>query len=508
MSSMAVDQGKKLSKHSRSKGTTPKPATSEGVSSKPIVAEAGMDDLALQPALNDAISDQRGLSQPSPKPPMFAHSEKLRVIVADDSPVSREVLRRLLEAWGYEVTLAKDGAQAWEQLQMGDMPTIAILDWMMPGMEGIELCRRVRELSRRHYTYILLLTAKQETQHIIQGLGSGADDYICKPPNPAELEARLLVAGRLVAFQESLLAAQERYRNLVESSSALICTHDLDGKVLSINPAAARGLRMTVEECVGRNIRQILAPATRAAFDLYLEEIQRDQIARGNMLVVDSAGEKHVWAYTNRLIEDEAGAPYVLGHAQDVTEQMKMEKALNESREALLEAEKKLARCDALTGLANRRAFYERAEQERKRSARYQRPLSLAYVDLDNFKHVNDTHGHETGDQVLTTVAAVLGKNLRSEDLAARLGGDEFAVLLPESGDAAAAFVIHKLHRLLTAAMQEKQFPVTFSVGLVTYDPVPQSTEHMVQKADELMYEVKRQGKNAIRHLKSKESGT
>jgi diguanylate cyclase (GGDEF)-like protein len=88
--------------------------------------------------------------------------------------------------------------------------------------------------------------------------------------------------------------------------------------------------------------------------------------------------------------------------------------------------------------------------------------------------------------------------------MAARLGGDEFAVLLPEAGDAAAAFVIHKLQRMLTAAMHENNFPVTFSVGLVTFDPVPENTEQMVQKADALMYEVKRQGKNAIRHLKSK----
>jgi diguanylate cyclase (GGDEF)-like protein/PAS domain S-box-containing protein len=427
----------------------------------------------------------------------------LRVIVADDSAVSREVLRRLLQTWGYDVTPAKDGAEAWALLQEGDTPTIALLDWMMPGMEGVELCRRVRELNRRHYTYILLLTAKQETQHIIQGLGSGADDYICKPPNPAELEARLLVAGRIVAFQESLLAAQERYRNLVESSSALICTHDLEGNVLSVNPAAARALRMNVEECLGRNISEVLAPAARPSFDIYLEDIERNQVARGNMQVVDRAGEKHTWTYTNRLINNEAGAPYVLGHAQDVTEQMRMEQALRESQSALLEAEKKLARCDALTGLANRRAFYERAEQERKRAARYRRPISLAYVDLDNFKQVNDTHGHEAGDQLLINVAKVLG-TLRSDDMAARLGGDEFAVLLPEAGDAAAAFVIHKLQRMLTAAMHEKNLPVTFSIGLVTFDPVPENTEQMVQKADDLMYEVKKHGKNAIRHLKSK----
>ncbi|PYX91203.1 MAG: hypothetical protein DMG67_10820, partial [Acidobacteria bacterium] len=233
---MAIDRGrpeatrapgKKQAKRATPGPTSSAPASSDEATASQPAANLPVTNQAVagQPASNPPTSSQRGPSQPAPKRPTFNRSATLRVIVADDSAVSREVLRRLLEAWGYEVTLAKDGVEAWELLQSGDIPTIAILDWMMPGMEGIELCRRVRELTRRHYTYILLLTAKQETQHIIQGLGSGADDYICKPPNPAEFEARLLVARRLVAFQESLLLAQERYRNLVESSSALICTH-------------------------------------------------------------------------------------------------------------------------------------------------------------------------------------------------------------------------------------------------------------------------------------------
>jgi diguanylate cyclase (GGDEF)-like protein len=106
----------------------------------------------------------------------------------------------------------------------------------------------------------------------------------------------------------------------------------------------------------------------------------------------------------------------------------------------------------------------------------------------------------------LVTVAGILQNNLRAEDVAARLGGDEFALLLPEAGHASAAFVINKLHRLLTLAMQEKNSPVTFSMGVVTYDIAPESTEMMVQKADRVMYEVKRQGKNSIRHVRSKEA--
>ena len=141
----------------------------------------------------------------------------LRAVVADDSAVVRELLRNFMERCGYHVLLASDGSEAWDLLQDGDVPTIAILDWVMPEVEGIELCRRVRRLSRRHYTYILLLTAKNEPQSIIEGLSSGADDYICKPPDPGELEARLMVAQRILSFQERLIVAQERLRESQEA---------------------------------------------------------------------------------------------------------------------------------------------------------------------------------------------------------------------------------------------------------------------------------------------------
>ena len=204
------------------------------------------------------------------------------------------------------------------------------------------------------------------------------------------------------------------------------------------------------------------------------------------------------------LADGDAGDPevFVFTFALGSTAVMSAWQARNHDRQRCELS--RVSRADPLTMCLNRRGLRERADAELAHSLRHGMAFSVLVLDLDNFKQVNDTRGHDAGDQVLSSVATVLKNNLRAEDLAARLGGDEFALLLPEAGDAAAAFVIHKLHRLLTAAMQERNFPVTFSMGLVTYDEVPQNIEEMVQKADDLMYEVKRQGKNAIRHLKSK----
>ena len=710
----------------------------------------------------------------------------LRVVIAEDDTASRKLLSHFLKQWGYSVCAASDGIQALEILRSEDVPTLAILDWMLPGMDGIEVCRKLRTFTDRQYVYVLMLTALDNKEHLIEGLEAGADDYVAKPFDPAELKARLLVAKRIIAIQSSLrqqatmlneaheaiitteltgviiywnqgasqiygwsaeeaigrkaqellqtrfpmpieqilatlhekdqfhgefvertkdgckvvvstrwslrkdeagtptgvlvisyditqgrqmtarrdmrqqtslalaeasdlnaaapeilrtvceqmqwefgilwmmdsdhnsirsaavfqtgsrteafaqamqakgfapgegipgkvwntgqlewiehleqhpeftrkaaaaqcgldgglcipavlnnkvfavleffsanfekpasgdveffaslgrqigefmvrkqaeaaLALSEhRYRSLVEDSSALICTHDLEGIILSINSAAAQALGLSVEQCTGRNIRDFLVPENKEKFSLFLRKIQERGSLNGKMEFMDIHGRRMVWSWTSRLLKDEKERWYVLGHSQDITEQAEMQKELLKSQEAALEAERKLARIDSLTGLANRRAFYEGAELERKRSLRRSRPLSIAYLDLDNFKQINDRNGHEVGDELLACVGGIMRANLRAEDLVARLGGDEFAVLLPESDYQAASGAVAKLHRILTTEMQKRCWPVGVSIGMVTFESIPENVEDMVHAADELMYTVKRDGKNRI----------
>ena len=158
-----------------------------------------------------------------------------------------------------------------------------------------------------------------------------------------------------------------------------------------------------------------------------------------------------------------------------------------------------LAETDNLTGLANSRSFYARLELERERALRYLHPFTIAYLDLDNFKQVNDTWGHETGDRVLKTIASSLTDTLRKTDLVARLGGDEFAILLAESGPAESGEALHKLHDRLLAKMTEYGWPVGGSLGaIVCIPPLRLSAQNLVHQADELMYLVKRSGKNRI----------
>ena len=165
----------------------------------------------------------------------------------------------------------------------------------------------------------------------------------------------------------------------------------------------------------------------------------------------------------------------------------------------LLEREQEQARTDALTGLANGRSFYELAGVELERARRHRHPITLAYVDLDNFKAVNDRFGHATGDDCLRMVGGLLRGHVRAADIVARLGGDEFAILLAETPFAQAGQALGKVREMLNGAMAARGWPVTVSIGAMAFVDLPDTAHEMIRQVDALMYSVKHSGKNSIR---------
>ncbi len=161
---------------------------------------------------------------------------------------------------------------------------------------------------------------------------------------------------------------------------------------------------------------------------------------------------------------------------------------------------RELARTDYVTGATSLRYFYELAQNEINRAKRSGRPFTLAYIDLDNFKAVNDRLGHSTGDRVLRAVTEGICRQVRPVDTLARLGGDEFALLLPETDGAAARTVIGRIHASLVDEMLQNSWMVTFSMGVVTFSEIPKTVDDMVKMADRTMYSVKDTGKNGVNY--------
>jgi diguanylate cyclase (GGDEF)-like protein len=167
-----------------------------------------------------------------------------------------------------------------------------------------------------------------------------------------------------------------------------------------------------------------------------------------------------------------------------------------------LEQERQAARTDALTGALNRRSFFEAAEMEIKRARRHRHPFTVAYLDIDDFKELNDRFGHSAGDAALRALTDTLRGGVREIDSVARLGGDEFVLLMPETDDAAARSVVTRVRECLTRVAAENGWPISFSVGVVTWTTPPRTVDMMIKQADDTMYEVKNTGKNRIAHLK------
>jgi diguanylate cyclase (GGDEF)-like protein len=163
-----------------------------------------------------------------------------------------------------------------------------------------------------------------------------------------------------------------------------------------------------------------------------------------------------------------------------------------------MDHERELSHTDHLTGAMNSRAFYKLAEYEIKKCERFERPITIVYIDLDNFKEINDQFGHSTGDTVLKNVVQKINGNVRATDILARLGGDEFALLLPETNQEAAHTIVTRLQSILLEEMLRCKWQITFSIGVLTCTTPPAGINEILHQADELMYSAKNNGKNAI----------
>jgi diguanylate cyclase (GGDEF)-like protein/PAS domain S-box-containing protein len=190
------------------------------------------------------------------------------------------------------------------------------------------------------------------------------------------------------------------------------------------------------------------------------------------------------------------GAQFIVCAVRDITQIKQMQETLKKA----FEHEKELARVDPLTGAANQRSFYELARREIERSRRYKYPFTIAYLDLDDFKAINDQFGHKVGDEILCAVVKYSDRRLRKTDLFARLGGDEFAFLLVETGPELAQTIISKFQEDAFFRIQENSSPVTFSIGVLTCIDASLTLEEILKMVDDLMYSVKREGKAGIKY--------
>ena len=260
-----------------------------------------------------------------------------------------------------------------------------------------------------------------------------------------------------------------RLTDLIEHGLGLLCTHDLAGVLLSINPAAAKALDYTPGDLIGRNLAALVQEAARPHFTEYLQRIVTQGEDSGLYYLTTRGGEQRIWEYHNRLYRSPGSEPYVMGNAIDVTERRLFERQLRE-----------LSVRDPLTGCYNRRYLtHESTKLAPERS------WGCVVVDADHFKQINDTYGHQHGDEVLVAIGRFLNYHARQGDAVIRMGGDEFMVLLL---DADAAAVEAAASRIRAAA--EAEAPCGISIGHAVREGT-EPLEKTIDRADKQLYRVR-----------------
>jgi two-component system chemotaxis response regulator CheY len=293
----------------------------------------------------------------------------LKILIAEDDPISRRLLEATLNGWGYDVLVTSDGSEAWEAMQQSEAPGLVISDWMMPHMDGLELCRKIRQMERTGYTYFIILTAKGRKKDVIEGLEAGADDFLIKPFDREELKCRTRIGKRIIELEQRIL---------------------------------------------------------------------------------------------------------------------------------------KLATTDSLTGVLNRRAFFERLEQEINKSLRENTSLSLILTDIDYFKKVNDRYGHQAGDMVLQGFTEQLLNSSRPYDFVGRYGGEEFVICLPGAGLSQSGSVAERMRSkveemkiILPDGSQSIRITASFGTTSFLMDS-KDKVDSLIKRADNALYKAKNEGRNRV----------
>lgn len=436
------------------------------------------------------------------------------ILVVDDNPVNLGVVGEHLEDNNYNVTVAQDGLEGLKRAEFGQ-PDLILLDVMMPGIDGFETCRRLKANPLTAEIPVIFMTALTDVADKIAAFQAGGVDYISKPFQTEELLARVRthlslrdaqktlaaknakleqeMAARQVA-EVSLQRTEVSYRRLFETApDGLMLVDALTGQVFDANPAALNMLTDDPADVLGKKIWEIAGLAHLGLDAAFLGDALRGEIIKyddWNLLA------------TNGMIT----------HAEVIarsyqTDQRKVIlynfRSINDRKEAEARI-RYMALHDALTGLPNRTLLTDRLGQAVAHARRARGKVAVMMLDLDHFKHINDSLGHHVGDMLLQTVADRLRACLRECDTAARLGGDEFVILLGDVESSADIDVVAEkvLAALKTPFMIEQhQLHIGCSIGVSTYPHDGEDPAKLMRAADTAMYDAKGNGRGIHRHF-------
>jgi two-component system cell cycle response regulator len=448
-----------------------------------------------------------------------------RVLVVDDIFANVKLLEARLSAEYFDVLTAYSGPEALELMEV-ERVDVVLLDVMMPGLDGFEVCRRIKSSPKTMHVPVVMVTALDQSVDKVQGLEAGADDFLTKPVDDIALITRVKNLARLKTLNDEMLLrmatgaeigvltggvcgalgtetggcvllVEDQYRVAERMRGILAKSHEVDIEpgpqtallrladkpydvvIVSLNLAGADGLRLcsqvrAIERTRHLPIIVLAQPGEEArllrALDMGVNDYVTRPIDRNELL-----------ARVRTQVKRKRHSDHLRGRLEETVE---------------------LALTDALTGLHNRRYMETHLKALVEQAREGGRLLSLLFADVDNFKAINDGHGHDAGDNVLRELAQRLRRNIRNIDLVARVGGEEFVIVMPDTGMERALQVGERLRSAIASepirANSATHLGVTASVGIATLDGQHDSAEGLLKRADQALYVAKRGGRNRV----------
>lgn len=451
-----------------------------------------------------------------------------RILIVDDQPTSVKLLAAKLTSEYYEVLTAVDGPAALEAVER-DAPDLVLLDVMMPGMDGFDVCRRIKQNPNHTHIPVVMVTALGSQEDRVRGLEAGADDFLTKPVDDTTLFARVRSLVRLKHMLEQWRmreATSERLGFMTKATEAMegmdsgtgariilvddstiqkenisralgsdndhitvIDDYDASGKIVDLNGDVviiSLSLDSDAPLRLASRLRS-LEPSRQIPILLIGDREDQDLFIKALELGVND--------FIMRPIDEHE----LLARVRTQVRRKRYQDRLLEN--FLLHLS--MALTDSLTGLHNRRYLSTHLDSVMERMRESEKPVSLLMIDVDHFKRVNDTYGHGVGDEVLHEIGQQILRNIRGFDLAARYGGEEFAVVMPDTPVEIALGVAERLCEKMASEPihvtgSKDKIRVTLSIGVAVSEGLDETAKNLLKRADEALYEAKRAGRNQV----------
>jgi two-component system cell cycle response regulator len=449
-----------------------------------------------------------------------------RVLVVDDIAANVKLLDARLSAEYFDVITAMNGSDALAICERAECDVV-VLDVMMPGLDGFEVCRRLKSSPATHHIPVVMVTALDQPSDRVRGLDAGADDFLTKPVSDVALVARVRSLARLKMMTDELRmrAVTSKEIGIQHPEREAVSDKGRQGRILLIDDRAAsheRLAKMLTDEHtvdVETDPNNALIRAAEGRYDLVVVSLALENFdglrlcsqlrsldrTRNVSVLAISEGDSNA-----RLVQGlEIGINDYLMRPIDKNELLARvrtqirKKRYTERLRDNVQMSIELAITDPLTGLYNRRYMESHLGSLLEQAVSRSKPLTVLVIDIDYFKAINDTHGHDAGDDVLREFATRVKKSIRGIDLACRYGGEEFVIVMPETDMAVAALVAERIRRRIAGepfAIEQgaRAIDVTLSIGLAALGSMEDTGATILKRADQALYRAKRDGRNRV----------